>query len=270
MNKNKTLIIAVILSLLLHILIIIFVKFVPDEDQKENQGSEPVEISVIPKSSLENEEIPKDIVPVEPEPLLDTEETTLEHDKAGGKNAGVENGAKEAEIKKEKAPVKEKINIPKAESKEKVVEDTSNQEMAANSINLYDNDAILDNILKEKKVQPKGEDTASYNKFEERYASYFFKFKQRVYQLWDYPAQSVARGETGVVKMSFSILKDGSIVNIRMIESSGYPALDREVMRVLKNMGKVPLPESYELHQLNIDEAFFIYTIGDDLYKYLR
>ena len=119
-------------------------------------------------------------------------------------------------------------------------------------------------------MQPKGEDTASYNKFEERYASYFFKFKQRVYQLWDYPAQSVARGESGVVKMTFSILKDGSIVNIRMIESSGYPNLDREVMRVLKNMGKVPLPESYELNQLNIDEAYFIYTIGDDLYKYLR
>lgn len=268
MEKNKILAVAVIISLILHIAIIVFVKFIPEDEQKENKGSEPVEISVIPKDSLDSEETPEEVVPVEPE--MDTTETTLDHNKAGGKNAGIENGAKQAERKKEKAPVKEKVNIPKAENKEKIAENNSNQEMASNSINLYDNNAILDNILKEKKVQPKGEDTASYNKFEEKYASYFFKFKQRVYQLWEYPAQSVARGETGVVKMSFSILKDGSIVNIRMLESSGYPNLDREVMRVLKSMGKVPLPKSYELHQLNVDEAYFVYTIGDDLFKYLR
>ncbi len=268
MNRNKSIIIAVLLSLLLHILIIVFVKFVPIEKKEDFKGSEPVEVSVIPKSSLDNEEVLEEVIPVEPE--IETEETTLDHNKTGGKNAGIETGSKEAAPKQEKVPVKEDINIPKAENKEKIAEVDESSSVAANSINLYDNNAILDNILNEKKVQPKGEDTASYNKFEERYASYFFKFKQRVYQLWDYPAQSVARGESGVVKMTFSILKDGSIVNIRMIESSGYPNLDREVMRVLKNMGKVPLPESYELNQLNIDEAYFIYTIGDDLYKYLR
>lgn len=268
MNRNKSIIIAVLLSLLLHILIIVFVKFVPVEKKEDSKGGEPVEVSVIPKSSLDNEEVLEEVVPIEPE--VETKETTLDHNKAGGKSAGIETGSKEAAPKKEKVPAKEDINIPKAENKEKIAEVDDNSNVAANSINLYDNNAILDNILNEKKVPPKGEDTASYNKFEERYASYFFKFKQRVYQLWDYPAQSVARGESGVVKMTFSILKDGSIVNIRMIESSGYPNLDREVMRVLKSMGKVPLPESYELNQLNIDEAYFIYTIGDDLYKYLR
>lgn len=267
MNTNKYLIIALIFSLLLHILLIFFITFKESEKENENKGSNPVEISVIPKSSLESEETPAEEAFVEP--IIDTEETTLNHNKAGGKSKVEKQGEIAAGIKQSNIVKKENINIPKAENKENIVEN-DNTEMAANSINLYDNNDILDSILKEKKVQPKGEDTASYNKFEERYASYFFKFKQRVYQLWDYPAQSVARGESGIVKISFSILKDGSIVNIRMIESSGYPNLDREVMRVLKNMGKVPLPETYELHQLNIDKAFFIYTIGDDLYKYLR
>ena len=55
-----------------------------------------------------------------------------------------------------------------------------------------------------------------------------------------------------------------------MLQSSGYSNLDREVMRVLKNMGKIPLPESYELEQLNVEEAFFIYSMGDDTYRYLQ
>ena len=41
-------------------------------------------------------------------------------------------------------------------------------------------------IANAEKEQPKGEDSASYNVFEERYASYFAKFRRRVYQLFDY------------------------------------------------------------------------------------
>ena len=55
-----------------------------------------------------------------------------------------------------------------------------------------------------------------------------------------------------------------------MLESSGYPNLDREVMRVIKNMAKVPLPESYELNQLNVEEAYFIYSIGGGYGRFLE
>lgn len=266
MKLNRPILIAVILSLLLHIIIIMFVKFMPENKEADNSKNQPVEISVIPKSSLDNEPVPEII---EEEIIDDNAKTTLDHDKSGGKSGGEKDGAESQSSASITKKPKVNINKPKVTSnmEKDLNEDTDNM---ASNVNLFNNDNILDGILKEKKEKPKGEDTASYNKFEERYASYFSKFRRRVYQLWQYPEQSVARRESGVVKLSFSILKDGSIVNIRMLQSSGYSNLDREVMRVLKNMGKIPLPESYELEQLNVEEAFFIYSMGDDTYRYLQ
>ena len=147
MNRNKSIIIAVLLSLLLHILIIVFVKFVPIEKKEDSKGSEPVEVSVIPRSSLDNEEVLEEVIPVEPE--IETEETTLDHNKTGGKNAGIETGSKEAAPKQEKVPVKEDINIPKAENKEKIAEVDESSSVAANSINLYDNKTLYEMYRRE-------------------------------------------------------------------------------------------------------------------------
>lgn len=264
MKSNKLLAVTIFLSLLLHILIIFFVKFTSEEPNTENHPKgEPVEIEVIPKEETGNH-------PYSTEPETDDTETTLEHDELGGISGGTSDGSIQGGgAAAGKDVLKNDIVPPKVENKRE--ESTLEQETTSeHKLNLYDNKDIIDRIANAKKEQPKGEDSASYNVFEERYASYFAKFRRRIYQLWEYPAASIQRGETGVVKLSFSILKDGSIVNIRMLESSGYPNLDREVMRVIKNMGKVPLPESYELNQLNVEEAYFIYSIGGGNGRFLR
>lgn len=260
MKSYKLLAVTIFLSLLLHILIIYFVKFTNERQNAENHPKgEPVEIEVIPKEETGNH-------PYSTEPETDDIETTLDHDVSGGKSGGSlqdERASGSGEV------YKKDILPPKAENKQE--NSALERETASeHKLNLYDNKDIIDRIANAEKEQPKGEDSASYNVFEERYASYFAKFRRRVYQLWEYPADSIRKGETGVVKLSFSILKDGSIVNIRMLESSGYPNLDREVMRVIKNMAKVPLPESYELNQLNVEEAYFIYSIGGGYGRFLE
>lgn len=264
MKSNRTLIITIIFSVLLHLCLLLFIKFVPEDDSAKKE-SKPVEVEIIPKER-------KPIVEYN-EPVTDDEKTTLDHDKAGGEKKAEGKDTKSAADKTVSAkPSRTKnVNVPKTvpkiEEKSKVQEDKKEENK---KINLFDNAEIINRIANIKEKQPKGEDTASYNEFEEKYASYFAKFRRRVYQLWDYPNESVNRGEQGIVQVSFSILKDGSIVNIRLINSSGHSRLDREVMRVLKNMGKIPLPESYELNQLNVDEAYFIYTIGGGLERFLR
>lgn len=264
MKSNKTLIITVIFSVLLHLCLLLFVKFVPDDEDRKKE-SKPVEVEIIPKE-------PKPIVKYT-EPVTDDEKTTLDHDKAGGEKKAEGKDTKSAANKTVSAkPNKTKnVNVPKTVPKKEESKDVqTDKEEEKKKINLFDNADIINRIANIKEEQPKGEDTASYNEFEEKYASYFAKFRRRVYQLWDYPNESVNRGEQGIVQVSFSILKDGSIVNIRLVNSSGYSRLDREVMRVLKSMGKIPLPESYELNQLNVDEAYFIYTIGGGLERFLR
>ncbi|SIW05102.1 conserved hypothetical protein [Mucispirillum schaedleri ASF457] len=260
MKSYKLLAVTIFLSLLLHILIIYFVKFTNERQNAENHPKgEPVEIEVIPKEETGNH-------PYSTEPETDDIETTLDHDVSGGKSGGSlqdERASGSGEV------YKKDILPPKAENKQE--NSALERETASeHKLNLYDNKDIIDRIANAEKEQPKGEDSASYNVFEERYASYFAKFRRRVYQLWEYPADSIRKGETGVVKLSFSILKDGSIVNIRMLESSGYSNLDREVMRVIKNMGKIPLPESYELNQLNIEEAYFVYSMGSGYGRFLE
>lgn len=264
MKSYRLLAVTLFLSLLLHILIIFFVKFINEEENVDNHlKGEPVEIEVIPKEKTSEH-------PYTTEPETDDTETTLDHDVSGGKSGGVSNGSIQGGSTANSRNVPKKDIIPpKVENKQD--QNTLDEEIISeNKLNLYDNKEIIDRIANAKKEQPKGEDSASYNVFEERYASYFAKFRRRIYQLWEYPAASIQRGETGVVKLSFSILKDGTIVNIRMLESSGYPNLDREVMRVIKNMGKVPLPESYKLNQLNVEEAYFIYSIGSGYGRFLE
>lgn len=265
MKSYRLLAVTILLSLILHILVIFFVKFVREEPKaEEHPKGEPVEIEVIPK------EKPKEN-PYLTAPETDDAETTLDHDTYGGKSGGESESQDEQDGSpaKSRDVTKKDITPPKVENKVNE-SNVQEEETAPYKLNLYDNQEIINRIANAKKTPPKGEDSASYNVFEERYASYFAKFRRRIYQLWEYPAASIARGETGVVKLSFSILKDGSIVNVRMLESSGYPNLDREVMRVIKNMGKVPLPKSYELNQLNIEEAYFIYSIGSGFGRFLE
>ncbi len=267
MKSYRLFAVTLFLSLLLHILIIFFVKFVYKQPEVQDvSNGKPVEIEVIPKAK---ENLYSDL------PLTDDEDTTLDHDINGGKSsASIDDSQKTEEslLKSDTVTsnnINDNIKLPKEENnkRDNIV---SNESNLPNKLNLYDNKDIIDKIANAKKTQPKGEDSASYNVFEERYASYFAKFRRRVYQLWEYPIASIQKGETGVVKLSFSILKDGYIINIRMLESSGYPNLDREVMRVIKNMGKIPLPESYELNQLNVEEAYFIYSIGNGYSKFLE
>lgn len=284
MIKEKYIIgVAIAVSILIHLAAVpLYDKFSKKPKPKE---AEPIEVSYIPQKKEQPKPAPKPIIPSAPTPMVpdytdnSERETTLDDDKAGGTP---KNQKESAEKPIETASLPKIVPTPKPKAKpiiekpddtakpndelsfkESTQEDVEEKtEMPPNIAGLMDTKDIVERIANQKKEQPKGQDTASYNKFEGKYASYFAKFKNNVYQVWNYPAQSVLKGETGVVRVSFSILKDGSIVNIKLLNTSGYPSLDREVMRVLKNMRQTPLPSTYELEQLNVDDANFIYTIG--------
>ena len=173
MKSYKLLAVTIFLSLLLHILIIYFVKFTNERQNAENHPKgEPVEIEVIPKEETGNH-------PYSTEPETDDIETTLDHDVSGGKSGGSlqdERASGSGEV------YKKDILPPKAENKQE--NSALERETASeHKLNLYDNKDIIDRIANAEKEQPKGEDSASYNVFEERYASYFAKFRRRVYQL---------------------------------------------------------------------------------------
>jgi protein TonB len=49
-------------------------------------------------------------------------------------------------------------------------------------------------------------------------------------------------GWEGTVVVSFRLLADGSVRNVRIAESSGYPALDRGAVDAVRNASPFPRP----------------------------
>ena len=257
LRRNKFIIISILLSLLIHIAIILIkIRKPVVEEEKEYTEIEYInEKKVEPTPSPTPQDIPP---PVIPPPIDDDRESTFDHDKI--------TSSKESNIDEPDGSL-----LPESvESENDEIVNTKSDLATVYKPDILNTREITNRVARQKSVDREGEDTASYNKFEDKYASYFGKFRTRIYQIWKYPRESAMRGEKGVVGVQFSILTDGSIVNIKMIRSSGYHNLDREVMRVLKSFGKLPLPKSYKLNQLNVDEAFFFYDSNEDINRWIR
>ncbi|HXQ82868.1 MAG TPA: energy transducer TonB [Xanthobacteraceae bacterium] len=55
-----------------------------------------------------------------------------------------------------------------------------------------------------------------------------------------YPSEAQSRGEEGVVLLSFSVDRDGHVLERHVLHSSGYPALDEEVMSMIQRAEPLP------------------------------
>jgi protein TonB len=92
-------------------------------------------------------------------------------------------------------------------------------------------------------------------------ASFFKRFLDNIYQVWNYPRAAAERGESGVCLLKIVINQDGSVETVETLESSGYPTLDREaVAAVYRGASYGNLPSSYPKDQLTI-MAYFQYRL---------
>jgi protein TonB len=69
-------------------------------------------------------------------------------------------------------------------------------------------------------------------------------FKNEVYRNWLVP-QGALLGFGGEVKIEFTVLRDGTMTGVRMIASSGTPALDRAARGALLGSLLLPLPDDF-------------------------
>jgi protein TonB len=156
-------------------------------------------------------------------------------------------------------------NPPAPYSISEFLEEQNRQDSAAGP-NRRAEDIIKDWLDTNPMLGP-GEDEVTFSNMNAKYDSYFYKFGRSLYGTWQYPPEAAARGESGIVRVKFSIMPDGTITNINLVNSSGYPALDREVMRTLRGMNTVPLPPSYGLKVLHVN-GHFIYSLTGEYRLY--
>jgi len=74
---------------------------------------------------------------------------------------------------------------------------------------------------------------------------------------WDYPQAAARNGWQGTLKMQFRINKDGSVSDFKVVRSTGYPALDENVITALK-LGALypPLPAKWERDYIEVMGEF--------------
>lgn len=172
-------------------------------------------------------------------------------------------------VVKDKIPVKkEDVKKKKDTRPEKVVEKEEIEPPKKQIRSLADLNTrdVVDTFTTEKPVtRNEGDDTVNLQAVGFKYASYFSKFRRHVENNWNYPRQSAMRGEQGSVMVRFSILKDGTITDVNTIGSSGYPDLDREVLRLLNTIKGFPLPKSWQKDRLKIEGKFLYQLYGNGI-----
>lgn len=62
-----------------------------------------------------------------------------------------------------------------------------------------------------------------------------------------YPSEAQSRGETGIVRLSFSVDRDGGVHSVRIIGSSGSGTLDRETLSLVERASPLPAPPASEM-----------------------
>jgi len=102
-------------------------------------------------------------------------------------------------------------------------------------------------------------DTISLDTKNYKYFSYFNHIKRKVELVWEYPKQAGMQGMSGKLQLKFTLQKDGELLKVVLLRSTGYKILDDAAMAALKAAGPYnPFPKTIKKDKINII-ANFVY-----------
>lgn len=91
--------------------------------------------------------------------------------------------------------------------------------------------------------------------------SFFQRLRNGIYQNWNYPSASLGRGEQGACLIEMVFDREGNVLDVELLQTSGFPLLDREAIgAVYTGAPYGNLPKAYKEDQLRI-KAFFTYNL---------
>jgi len=95
---------------------------------------------------------------------------------------------------------------------------------------------------------------------EAKYVSYFSRIKQQIQRVWVYPSQGIKRTLSGELTLKFEISKDGNLLSLRLINSSGSNILDANAIKAVRGAAPYyPFPITITKKKLSI-LATFVYS----------
>ena len=86
---------------------------------------------------------------------------------------------------------------------------------------------------------------------------YLANLKRRIQNEWVYPEEAWSRGVSGELLLVFTLNKSGSMTSLRLVQSSGFPVLDLEALRAVKQAAPFdPFPPQMGEEPWNIVGSF--------------
>jgi len=90
-----------------------------------------------------------------------------------------------------------------------------------------------------------------------RFLSYLARLKQQIQSEWTYPEEARRVGMGGELVLVFTLNPAGTLIHIQLVESSGFPVLDDEALRAVKNAAPFdPFPPQLGDDPWNISAIF--------------
>lgn len=163
-------------------------------------------------------------------------------------------------------PVKaQTIEKPGTVTKENTVQQPKTTE-APRRPSLFPTDERVAELARKYEAEaPKGEvgKTLSLNTSELKYQKYLMDMKSRIEFYWEYPSLAARNGWQGNLKINFKINSDGSVSDISLERSSGYPMLDDAAMTAVRLAAPFPpFPGNFTIEDLNIKGLFTYHLLS--------
>jgi protein TonB len=103
-----------------------------------------------------------------------------------------------------------------------------------------------------------GKQTLRLDSRDPEFLPYLARLKRRIQNEWVYPEEALSRGLSGELSLVFTLNKNGSMTNLRLVQSSGFPILDEEALRAIKQSAPFdPFPPQMGEEPWNIIGSFY-------------
>jgi len=97
----------------------------------------------------------------------------------------------------------------------------------------------------------------SLNTLNYKFHSYYLALKRKIELVWEYPYRARRTGAQGRLLMRFVINKDGTLLEAKILRSSGSALLDSEAIRAIHNAAPYPpLPDRMQTDHLVVTATF--------------
>jgi len=99
--------------------------------------------------------------------------------------------------------------------------------------------------------------TINLDNREPRFLDYLARLKRQIQSEWTYPEEARQVGMGGELMLIFTLNRAGTLTNIQLVETSGFPVLDNEALRAVKTAAPFdPFPPQMGDEPWNISAIF--------------